>query len=65
MAKRRPIEVSEYPVERAERLAKIMGDSSATAKALIELKRRQSEGENVVLLVAGGTILVGPPLPQS
>ena len=54
------IEVSIYPVERAELLAKIMGESSATAKALIELKRRKELGEDAVLLIAGSTILVGP-----
>lgn len=60
--KRKQIEVAEYPVERAERLAHIMGDQSATARALAELKRRRAAGENVVLLIAGAAILVGPPL---
>ena len=49
-----------YPVERAERLARIMGEHSASAQALAELKRRQTAGEDVVLLVGGSTILVGP-----
>lgn len=56
--------VSEYPVERAERLAKIMGKSSAAAKALDEMKRRRAAGEDVALLICGSIILVGPPLSQ-
>lgn len=45
MARRRKLPpVSIYPVEQAERLAKIMGESSATAAALREFKRRQEAG---------------------
>lgn len=60
MSRTRPTEWSIYPDERAERLAKIMGESSAAAQALVELKRRRALGEKAVLLVAGSTILVGP-----
>lgn len=49
-----------YPVANAERLAKIMGDSSATAKALRELRERQSKGEDVSLFVVRSYIFVGP-----
>lgn len=57
-------EVAIYPDDRAERLAKIMGPSSATAKALVELKQRRANGEDAVLLIAGSMILVGPrPMP--
>ena len=53
-----------YPVDRAMRLAKIMGERSAAALALIELERRKAAGEDAVLLVAGSMILVGPrPTP--
>ena len=51
-----------YPIDRAERLAKIMGKFSAAARALAELKDRQAKGEDVVMLVQGPMILVGPPL---
>lgn len=56
----KPIEASPYPIEQAERLAKIMGDSSATARALAELKKRQADGEDVTLFVARSFIFVGP-----
>ena len=54
------IEVSVYPDDRAERLAHIMGPSSAAAMALVELKKRREAGEDAVLLIAGSMILVGP-----
>lgn len=56
----RKLQVSIYPEDRAERLAKIMGENSASAHALAELKRRKALGEDVVLLICGATILVGP-----
>lgn len=58
MAKK--IEASPYPVDQAERLVKIMGQSCATALALKEMKRRNEEGEQVGLFVAGGFVFVGP-----
>lgn len=56
----KPIEASPYPVEQAERLAKIMGESSATAKALTEMKARREAGEDVGLFVFRSHIFVGP-----
>ena len=56
----RKLKVSIYPDDRAERLAKIMGPSSAAAMALVELKQRRDEGEDAVLLIWGEMILVGP-----
>ena len=53
-------EVTIYPDERAERIAKILGPNSATAKALVELKARRAAGEDVVLLIWGPMIVVGP-----
>lgn len=53
-------QTSIYPVERAERIAKIMGENSAAAQALVDLKRRIAAGEDAVLLVSGAMILVGP-----
>lgn len=58
MAKK--IEASPYPVEQAERLVKIMGQSCATALALKEMKRRNESGEQVGLFIARGFIFVGP-----
>lgn len=58
MAKK--IEASPYPVEQAERLVKIMGQSCATALALEEMKRRNEAGEQVGLFIARGFIFVGP-----
>ena len=49
-----------YPVANAERLAKIMGERSATAAALRELRERQSAGEDVSLFVFRSWIFVGP-----
>jgi len=49
-----------YPMEKAERLAGIVGTHSATNQALIELKRRLADGEDVCLLIAGSMIWVGP-----
>lgn len=49
-----------YPLDRAERLAKILGEYSAAARALAELKQRQADGEDVVLIVLGPMIWVGP-----
>lgn len=60
MARRKWPEFAVYPEERAERLAKIMGESSAAAQALADLKRRKARGEDAVLLVAGSMIFVGP-----
>jgi len=54
------IEPSLYSVENAERLAKIMGENSATAKALRELRERQAKGEDVSLFVFQSWIFVGP-----
>ena len=51
-----------YPIDRAERLAKIMGENSTAARALAELKQRRASGEDVVMLVLGPMIWVGPPL---
>jgi hypothetical protein len=58
--KTRNTDISIYPVERAERLARIMGEHSAAADALKELKRRLEDGEDVVLMVARSMIFVGP-----
>lgn len=57
-------EIVEYPIERAERLASIMGESSAAADALRELKRRRAVGEDVRLFVRGSMIFVGPPVKE-
>lgn len=62
------LNISPYPTDKAEQLAKIVGESSATAKALVELRRREANGENVGLFISGGFIFVGPkdnPLSQS
>lgn len=60
MRERKKIEATLYPVENAERLVKIMGEGSATAKALSELKQRQAAGEHVSLFVLHSWIFVGP-----
>jgi hypothetical protein len=57
--------IAAYPLERAERLAKIMGESSAAAAALKELKSRLASGEDVALFVCGAWIFVGPRTQQS
>jgi hypothetical protein len=54
------VQPSLYPVAKAERLAKIMGNSSATARALRELRERQAKGEEVSLFVLHSWIFVGP-----
>lgn len=60
MKARKKIEPTLYPVENAERLARIMGDSSATAIALRELKKRRADGEDVSLFILHSWIFVGP-----
>lgn len=59
------INLSPYPVEKAERLAKVVGKNSAVAHALTELKRRQDAGEDVGLFVYRSHIVVGPRLPPA
>lgn len=49
-----------YSVDSAERLARIMGESSSAAKALRELRERQAKGEDVSLFVIRSWIFVGP-----
>lgn len=56
----RRVEVEVYPEEFARRMASILGPFSANALALQELVRRKGLGEDVVLLLAGDNILVGP-----
>lgn len=58
--KRKAPELVVYPVERAERMAKILGDNSAVAHALDELRKRIAAGEDAVLLICGAMIIVGP-----
>jgi len=53
-----------YDERAAERVAVILGPSSAAAKALVELKERRAEGEVVELFRSGEMFLVGPPLPD-
>lgn len=60
MRESKKIEPTVYPVANAERMVKILGDSSATAKALRELRERQTAGEDVSLFVVGNCIFVGP-----
>lgn len=43
-----------------ERIAYVVGESSAAAKALIELDRRLALGENVCVYQAGRSFFVGP-----
>lgn len=63
MRQAKKIEPALYPVAKAERLAKIMGDSSATAKALRELRERQAKGEDVSLFVIHSWIFVAQQTP--
>jgi hypothetical protein len=49
-----------YPVEMAERIAHIMGPSSAAAHALRELERRRAFGEKAALFLIGKSFVVGP-----
>lgn len=56
----RRVEVEVYPEEFARRMASILGPFSANALALQELVRRKGLGEDVVLLLAGDNILIGP-----
>lgn len=44
----------------AELVAQIIGEHSASAVALAELKRRRSAGELVYLWRAGDRLIVGP-----
>lgn len=46
--------------ELAHKIAGIAGESSATARALKELKRRRKQGEVVYLWWAAHDIVVGP-----
>jgi hypothetical protein len=60
MKARKKIEPTPYSVTNAERLAKIMGEQSATAIALRELRKRQADGEDVSMFIVGSWIFVGP-----
>jgi hypothetical protein len=48
------------PLYQAERIAHILGESSAMAMAIGEMKRRQAAGENVMLFTSGNSVVVGP-----
>jgi hypothetical protein len=52
-----------YPFDEvlAEKIADVVGESSAAALALAELKRRRERGEDAALFVASSTLVVGPP----
>lgn len=61
MGRRRKFKMFPYDEEMAERIAKIVGPSSAHAKALSQLRDRRAAGEDVYLwIVDSHTILVGP-----
>jgi hypothetical protein len=53
-----------YDEAQAQKVAKIMGESSACATALREMERRRANGEDVHLWWAASTIIVGP-VPSS
>lgn len=48
--------------ELCRRVAAIMGESSAAARALRDHSERAAEGEQVAIYVKGHTWLVGPPI---
>lgn len=56
----KPPQITPYSVENAERLVKIIGEKSATAAALKELKERREAGEDVGLFISGSWIFVLP-----
>jgi hypothetical protein len=60
MTIRRKFEMLPYDEEQAQRIADIVGPSSAAAKALAQLQRRRSDGEDVYLWIVENAILVGP-----
>lgn len=56
------------PVSRdfVERIAHIIGNSSAAAAALVDLERRLAAGENAAIFMVDGSFIVGPaPAPQT
>lgn len=59
MSQRR-FEASLYDEHTAGRLAWILGEGSAAARALAELARRRGKGEDVALFEGGGMFIVGP-----
>jgi len=64
MKKRRPI-VTELPLEQAKRMANISGEHSAAAKAIADMQRRRANGEDDVILLLWGQMIVVGPRPQS
>lgn len=53
-------------IKQYERVARIMGPSSASALALAEYRRRRAGGEDVEIFQTGRTLIVGPsPAPNT
>jgi len=58
MTKKEPLRT---PEELARKVASVMGEASAAARAIKELERRRAAGEEVVIYIDKRAWLVGPP----
>ncbi len=57
--------MTEVPEHALAKIAAIIGPQSAASKALLELKRRRDNAENVYCYTDGQTFFVGPEIEDA